>query len=79
MTETDRRLSGLRVTKRKGDIREGQNRHNRYKDSSSTRTLTVSPLHYYILINLTFNFLSTFNPKELQEPFLNIFTIIIIK
>lgn len=60
----------------KGDKEEGcqqreQNRHNRYKDSSSTRTLAVSPLYYYILINLTFNFLSIFNPKELQEPFLN--------
>lgn len=46
-----------------------EQRHNRYKDSSSTQTLTVSGLYYYILINLTFNFYQFLVPRSCRNLF----------
>lgn len=43
--------------------------HNRYKDSSSTQTLTVSGLYYCISINLTFNFYQFLVPRSCRDPF----------
>lgn len=39
------------------------------KDSSSTQTLTVSGLYYYVLINLTFNFYQFLIPRSRRNPF----------